>query len=461
MFGQLTEQIQSAWKHLRGRSRLTDQNIQNALKDVRHALIEADVALPVVKTLISQIKSKVLGHNVQKNLNPEQMLIKLVNDELIEILGKEAVELQINTKPPAVILLAGLQGSGKTTSAAKLARFINQQNKKVLLTSVDIYRPAAIEQLKQLAEQLNIPFYQSNEKKPLAMAKDAAQYAKKQFMDVLIIDTAGRLHIDEEMMKEIKELQSQLSPTETLFVVDSMTGQDAAHTAKTFHETLDLTGVILTKTDGDARGGAALSVRQITGKPIKFMGTGEKIHAFEVFHPERIASRILGMGDLLGLIEQVEKQTDKTSNDKLVKKISKGQGFDLEDFKEQLLQMNQLGGLAAMAGKLPGMNLNTNQIMNQVNDKKLSQTIAIINSMTISERHAPKIINGSRKKRIAQGSGTQIQDINRLLKQHEQMQKMLKKISKPGGLKNMMRGMSEMPGFQQIKNLGKKTDSIG
>lgn len=458
MFGQLSEQIQSAWQHLRGRSRLTEQNIQNALKDVRTALIDADVALPVVKTIISQVKSKALGHNVLKNLNPEQMLIKLVNDELIDVLGKDAVELNLSTQPPAIILLAGLQGSGKTTSAGKLARYLDKQNKKVLLTSVDIYRPAAIEQLKQLAEQLSLPFFLSTEKNPVAMAKEAASHAKKQFFDVLIVDTAGRLHIDSDMMEEIKQLQKQLTPIETLFVVDSMTGQDAAHTAKAFHETLDLTGVILTKTDGDARGGAALSVRQITGKPIKFMGTGEKIHAFETFHPERVASRILGMGDLLSLIEEVEKQTDKVANDKLAKKISKGQGFDLEDFKQQLLQMNQLGGLSAMAGKLPGMNINANQMSSQINDKMLDRTMAIINSMTVSERRAPKIINGSRKKRIAIGSGTQIQDINRLLKQHEQMQKMLKKISKPGGLKNMMRGLGDLPGFQQLKNIGKKTE---
>jgi signal recognition particle subunit SRP54 len=457
MFGQLSEQIQSAWQHLRGRSRLTEQNIQNALRDVRTALIEADVALPVVKTIISQIKSKALGHNVLKNLNPEQMLIKIVNEELIDVLGQQTAELELNTQPPSIILLAGLQGSGKTTSAGKLARLLTQQNKKVLLTSVDIYRPAALEQLKQLAEQIDVPFYLSDEKKPVAMAKDASLHAKKQFFDILIVDTAGRLHIDQEMMQEIKELQQQLKPAETLFVVDSMTGQDAAHTAKTFHDTLDLTGVILTKTDGDARGGAALSVRQITGKPIKFMGTGEKINAFETFYPERVASRILGMGDLLSLIEEVEKQTDKATNDKLVKKISKGQGFDLEDFKQQLLQMNQMGGLAAMAGKLPGMNLNANPMMGQASEKMLGKTLAIINSMTVSERRAPKIINGSRKKRIATGSGTQIQDINRLLKQHEQMQKMLKKISKPGGFKNMMRGMGDLPGMQQIKNLGKKT----
>jgi len=458
MFGQLSDQIQSAWQHLRGRSRLTDQNIQNALRDVRTALIEADVALPVVKTIISQIKSKALGHNVLKNLNPEQMLIKIVNEELIEVLGKETSELDLNSQPPAIILLAGLQGSGKTTSAGKLARLLSQQNKKVLLTSVDVYRPAAIEQLKQLAEQLDIEFFPSSEKNPVNIAKEATVYAKKQFFDVLIVDTAGRLHIDSDMMQEIKALQAQLKPIETLFVVDSMTGQDAAHTAKAFHETLDLTGVILTKTDGDARGGAALSVRFITGKPIKFMGTGEKIHAFETFHPERVASRILGMGDLLSLIEEVEKQTDKATNDKLAKKISKGHGFDLEDFKQQLIQMNQMGGLAAMAGKLPGMNLGANPMMNQVNNKLLDRTLAIINSMTVSERRAPKILNGSRKKRIAKGSGCQIQDITRLLKQHEQMQKMLKKISKPGGMKNIMRGMGDFPGLQQAKSIGKKSD---
>jgi len=455
MFGQLTDQIQSAWNHLRGRSRLTDQNIQNALRDVRTALIEADVALPVVKTLISQIKSKALGHNVLKNLNPEQMLIKIVNDELIEILGKEAAELNLSTQPPAVILLAGLQGSGKTTSAGKLAKILSQDNKKVMLTSTDVYRPAAIEQLHQLATQNDLTHFQPEGNQPLKIAREAYSYAKKQFMDVLIIDTAGRLHVDEDMMQEIKNLQKELNPIETLFVVDSMTGQDAAHTAKAFNETLDLTGVIITKTDGDARGGAALSVRQITGKPIKFMGTGEKINGFEVFHPERVASRILGMGDLLSLIEDVEKQTDKEVSDKLVKKISKGQSFDLEDFKNQLIQMNQMGGIASMMNKLPGLSNTTPQMMNNVNDKTMARTLAIINSMTVSERHAPNIINGSRKKRIAQGSGTQIQDINRLLKQHEQMQKMLKKMSKPGGLKNMMRGLGEVPGFQQFKNLGK------
>ena len=458
MFGQLTEQINTAWQHIRGRSRLTEQNIQNALKDVRSALLEADVALPVVKTLVSQIKSKALGHNIIKNLNPEQMLMKIVNDELIDILGKDVAELELNTQPPAIILLAGLQGSGKTTTSAKLAKYLSQQQKKVMLTSVDVYRPAAIEQLAQLAKDNDLNHYQPDIKDPVKIARDAATYAKKQFMDILIIDTAGRLHVDTEMMNEIKALQSALNPKETLFVVDSMTGQDAAHTAKAFNDALNLTGVIITKTDGDARGGAALSVRQITGKPIKFMGTGEKINGFEAFHPERIASRILGMGDILSLIEEVEKQTDKEASDRLVKKIHKGQGFDLEDFKNQLIQMNQMGGIGAMMTKLPGMSQGNPQTMGGVSEKMLGKTLAIINSMTQSERHAPKIINGSRKKRIALGSGSQIQDINRLLKQHEQMQKMLKRISKPGGLKNMMRGLGDIPGFQQIKNLGKKVE---
>ena len=458
MFGQLTEQINTAWQHIRGRSRLTEQNIQNALKDVRSALLEADVALPVVKTLVSQIKSKALGHNIIKNLNPEQMLMKIVNDELVDILGKDVAELELNTQPPAIILLAGLQGSGKTTTSAKLAKYLNQQQKKVMLTSVDVYRPAAIEQLAQLAKDNHLNHYQPDIKDPVKIAKDAASYAKKQFMDILIIDTAGRLHVDTDMMNEIKALQSALNPKETIFVVDSMTGQDAAHTAKAFNDALNLTGVIITNTDGDARGGAALSVRQITGKPIKFMGTGEKINGFEAFHPERIASRILGMGDILSLIEEVEKQTDKEASDRLVKKIHKGQGFDLEDFKNQLIQMNQMGGVGAMMTKLPGMLQGNPQAMGGVSEKMLGKTLAIINSMTQSERHAPKIINGSRKKRISLGSGSQIQDINRLLKQHEQMQKMLKKISKPGGLKNMMRGLGEVPGFQQIKNLGKKVE---
>jgi len=451
MFGQLTDRIHSAWNHLRGRSRLTDQNIQNALRDVRVALIEADVAIPVVKTLISQIKSKALGHNVLKTLNPEQMLIKLVNDELVEILGKEAAEINLNTQPPAVILLAGLQGAGKTTTAVKLAKYLNQDNKKIMLTSVDVYRPAAIEQLQQLAEQHELIHFQPTDKQPLKIAKEAYNHAKKQFMDVLIVDTAGRLHVDEAMMQEIQVLQKELKPIETLFVVDAMTGQDAAHAAKAFNDSLDLTGVILTKTDGDARGGAALSVRHITGKPVKLIGTGEKIGNIEAFHPERIASRILGMGDLLSLIEEVEKKTDKKTSDHLMKKINKGKGFDLEDFKNQIIQMNNMGGISSLITKLPGINADPAQL---INDNSLKSTLAIINSMTISERREPKILNGSRKQRIAKGSGTSIQDINRVLKKHENMQKIIKKISKPGGIKNMLRGLGDPSLLQQFKGGG-------
>ena len=451
MFGQLTDRIHSAWNHLRGRSRLTDQNIQNALRDVRVALIEADVAIPVVKTLISQIKSKALGHNVLKTLNPEQMLIKLVNDELVEILGKEAAEINLNTQPPAVILLAGLQGAGKTTTAVKLAKYLNQDNKKIMLTSVDVYRPAAIEQLQQLAEQHELTHFQPTDKQPLKIAKEAYNHAKKQFMDVLIVDTAGRLHVDEAMMQEIQVLQKELKPIETLFVVDAMTGQDAAHAAKAFNDSLDLTGVILTKTDGDARGGAALSVRHITGKPVKLIGTGEKIGNIEAFHPERIASRILGMGDLLSLIEEVEKKTDKKTSDHLMKKINKGKGFDLEDFKNQIIQMNNMGGISSLITKLPGINADPAQL---INDNSLKSTLAIINSMTISERREPKMLNGSRKQRIAKGSGTSIQDINRVLKKHENMQKIIKKISKPGGIKNMLRGLGDPSLLQQFKGGG-------
>ncbi len=358
-------------------------------------------------------------------------------------MGDARAELNFKTQPPAVILMAGLQGSGKTTSTAKLARYLkDSEQKKVMVVSVDIYRPAAIQQLKVLAEQIDVAFFPSEtNEKPVAIAQKALESAKKQYMDVLIIDTAGRLHIDSEMMDEIKNIHQNINPIETLFVVDSMTGQDAANTAKVFHDTLPLTGVILTKTDGDARGGAALSVRQITSQPIKFIGSGEKIEALEPFHPERIASRILGMGDLLTLIEEVERKADKKASEKLKNKLKKGKSFDLEDFKQQLLQMNNMGGISGLMSKLPGMGQLPQQAMNQVNDKSMARTIAIINSMTPKERRVPKIIVGSRKKRIAQGSGTEIQDVNKLLKQFEQMQKMMKKFSKPGSMQKMMRGM--------------------
>lgn len=452
MFDNLTERLTRAFKTLSGQARLTEDNMQQALREVRMSLLEADVAFPVVKDFIEQIKQKALGQEVLTDLKPDQALIKIVHDELVHIMGDSRSELNFKTQPPAIFLMAGLQGSGKTTSAAKLALHLKEtEKKKVMLVSVDVYRPAAIQQLNLLATQLDIAFFPSDpSEKPLHIVQKAVDMAKKQFMDVLIIDTAGRLHIDAEMMAEIKSLHQAVEPVETLFVVDSMTGQDAANTAKAFHDALALTGVILTKTDGDARGGAALSVKQITGQPIKFIGTGEKVDAFEPFHPERVASRILGMGDLLTLIEEVERKTDKAASEKLAKKIKKGKGFDLDDFKQQLLQMNNMGGLSGMMSKLPGIAQLPQNAMSQVSDKALSQTIAIINSMTLKERRIPKIIVGSRKKRIALGSGTQIHDVNRLLKQFNQMQKMMKKFSKPGSMKQMMRGLGGMAGLKGL-----------
>lgn len=452
MFENLTERLTRTFKNLSGQGRLTEENMQEALREVRVSLLEADVALPVIKEFIEQIKQKSLGQEVLTHLKPDQALVKIVHDELIHIMGDAHTPLNFKTQPPAIILMAGLQGSGKTTSSAKLARYLKDiEKKKVMLVSTDIYRPAAIDQLRLLAEELDIHFFPSlAHEKPLSIAQNALESAKKSFMDVLIVDTAGRLHIDSDMMDEIRSLHHALNPAETLFVVDSMTGQDAANTAKVFHETLPLTGVILTKTDGDARGGAALSVRTITGQPIKFIGSGEKMDALEPFHPERIASRILGMGDILTLIEDVQRKTDKAAQDKLTKKLKKGKGFDLEDFKQQLLQMNNMGGLSSMMSKLPGIGQLPKQMLGQVPDNALQQTIAIINSMTSKERRIPKIIVGSRKKRIALGSGTQIQDVNRLLKQFNQMQKMMLKFSKPGGLKQMMRGLGNIPGLKGI-----------
>lgn len=452
MFENLTERLTRVFKNLSGQGRLTEENMQQMLREVRISLLEADVALPVVKDFIEQVKQKALGQEVSLNLKADQALLKIIHDELVHILGDTRAELDFKTQPPAVFLMAGLQGSGKTTSAAKLARYLKEtENKKVMLVSVDVYRPAAIDQLRVLANQLGVAFFEAEaHEQPLAIAQKALDNAKKQYMDVVILDTAGRLYIDAEMMAEIKALHQAVKPVETLFVVDSMTGQDAVNTAKAFHEALPLTGVILTKTDGDARGGAALSVRQITGKPIKFLGSGEKIDALEPFHPDRIASRILGMGDILTLIEEVERKADKAASEKLAKKLKKGKGFDLDDFKQQLEQMNQMGGVSSMLSKLPGMSQLPQQAMGQINDKAMARTIAIINSMTPKERRIPKIIAGSRKKRIALGSGTQIQDVNRLLKQYEQMQKMMKKFTKPGGMKQMMRGIGGLTGLKNF-----------
>ena len=425
---------------------MTEANIKDALRDVRMALLEGDVALPVVKDFIERVRERAAGQEVTKSLSPGQMLVKVVNEELVHMMGDVNDELNLSVQPPAVILMAGLQGSGKTTSTGKLARMLRERHKKnVLVASCDIYRPAAIEQLKTLAGEVEAEFFPSStDQDPVKIATDAIAHARKQHMDVVIIDTAGRLHIDDEMMSEIRRLHEAVQPVETLFVVDSMTGQDAANTARTFNDVLPLTGVILTKTDGDSRGGAALSIRAITGKPIKFIGVGEKTAALEPFHPDRIASRILGMGDVLSLVEEAEQKVDKEQVAKLASKISKGKGFDMNDFSSQLDQMLNMGGLAGMMDKLPGMgNMPKNAMMD---DKQVHHMKAIINSMTQHERSFPAVIKGSRRRRIAAGSGTQVQDVNRLLKQHLQMQKMMKKMSK-GGMGKMMRGMNGLKGM--------------
>lgn len=447
MFNQLTERLNKLVKNWRGQARLTEENIQAASRDIRMALLEADVALPVIKAVIENIKIKALGQEVATSLNPGQAFIKIVRDELTLIMGSEQAELNLNAQPPAIILMAGLQGAGKTTTAAKLARYLKEKQKKsVFLVSVDVYRPAAMQQLANLAKQLNIDYFDANPTmQPLAIAAAAIDRAQKQHYDVLIIDTAGRLAIDQEMMAEIKDLHAATNPIETLFVVDSMTGQDAANTANAFNAALPLTGVILTKADGDARGGAALSVRHITGKPIKFIGTGEKTDALELFHPERMASQILGMGDVLSLIETIEQHVDREKTEKIAQKLKQGKRFTLVDFAEQLQQMQKMGGLNNLLGKLPGVPQLPNGALNSVSDQFPRKMLAMINSMTKKERLNPDLIKASRKIRIAQGSGTQVQDVNRLLKQFLQLQTMMKKVGKnPMKLKQMMQQAQHM-----------------
>ena len=441
MFDSLSERLSGTLQTLRGQGRITEANVKETLREVRMALLEADVALAVVREFVDRVKERAMGQDVLTSLTPGQALVKIVNDELVAVMGESNETLNLNAQPPAVILMAGLQGAGKTTSVAKLARWLKErENKKVMVASADVYRPAAIEQLKTLAAEVEVDFFPSQtDQAPVDIAKAAIAQAKLQFADVVIIDTAGRLHIDDDMMDEIKQIHAAINPIETLFTVDSMTGQDAANTAKAFNDALPLTGIILTKTDGDARGGAALSIRHITGKPIKFMGVGEKTDALEPFYPDRIVSRILGMGDVLSLVEDVQRKVDKGAADKLANKLKKGKGFDLEDFRDQLRQMGNMGGIGAMLDKMPGMNNISAAAKSQVNDKELGKLEAIINSMTKKERQRPEIIKGSRKKRIALGSGTQIQDVNRLLKQFSQMQKMMKKMSQKGGMAKMMR----------------------
>ncbi|MCH8532540.1 MAG: signal recognition particle protein [Saccharospirillum sp.] len=449
MFKSLTERLSQTLKQISGQAKLTEDNIKATLREVRMALLEADVALPVVKAFIDGVRERAVGQEVSQALNPGQQFLKIVHAELVQVMGEQAAPLNLNVQPPAIILMAGLQGAGKTTTVAKLAKHLSErEKKKVMVVSADIYRPAAIKQLETLAGEVGATFHPSDtSQKPEAIAKGAIEAARKQYIDVVIVDTAGRLAIDEAMMAEIKSLHAAINPVETLFVVDAMTGQDAANTAKAFNEALSLTGVVLSKADGDARGGAALSVRHITGKPIKFLGIGEKTDALETFHPDRIASRILDMGDVLSLIEEVERKVDKSKAEKLAQKLKKGKGFDLEDFREQLRQMDNMGGLGGMMDKLPGMG-QMSAAVNQMQgaERQFRQMGAIIDSMTPLERHFPDKINGSRKRRIAMGSGTQIQDVNRLLKQHKQMSKMMKKVGKKGGMSKMMRGMGGMMG---------------
>ena len=452
MLDNLTNRFSKVFKNIRGQAKLTEDNIKEALREVRLALLEADVALPVVKEFVNNVKEKALGQEVTGSLTPDQAFIGVVNQALIELMGKENSSLDLAAVPPAVVLMAGLQGAGKTTTVGKLARLLkNEQKKKVLVVSADVYRPAAIEQLRLLAEQVGIDFFPSDaNQKPVEIATAAIDYAKKHFYDVLMVDTAGRLAIDEEMMNEIKALHAAVNPVETLFVVDAMLGQDAVNTAQAFNEALPLTGVILTKMDGDSRGGAALSVRHVTGKPIKFIGIGEKITGLEPFYPDRIASRILGMGDVLSLIEDVQKGIDEEAAAKMAKKLQKGKGFDLNDFKEQIQQMRNMGGLENLMSKMPGeLGQISKQIPEGTAEKAMGKVEAIINSMTPKERANPALLKASRKRRIAMGAGTTVQEVNKLLKQFEQMQQMMKMFS-GNGLGKLMRlakGMKGMKGM--------------
>lgn len=450
MLENLSGRLQGVIKSLRGQARLTEENIADAMREVRMALLEADVALPVVKDFIARVKERAQGREVLQSLTPGQAVIQVVHEELTVLMGAKSVGLDLAAVPPAIILMAGLQGSGKTTTSAKLARLLKEQKKKVLLASADVYRPAAIQQLKTLAQSLEVDYFDSNaDQKPSDIASATLDFAKRHFYDVVIFDTAGRLGIDEAMMNEIRELHRLLDPIETLFVVDAMQGQDAVNTARAFGETLPLTGVVLTKLDGDARGGAALSVRHVTGKPIKFIGVSEKVDGLEPFHPERMASRVLGMGDVLSLIEHAQKNVDLDEAKKLADKVKSGKGFDLDDFKMQMQQMRNMGGMGALMDKLPAqMSGMAGQMSGEVGDKAIRRIEGIINSMTPVERRKPEIIKATRKRRIAMGAGVHVQEVNRMLKQFEEAQKMMKMFSK-GGMNKMMRAMQgRFPGLR-------------
>lgn len=443
MFDNLSERLSQTARSLTGKGRITEANVRDTLRQVRMALLEADVALPVVKPFIERVRARALGEEVAKSLTPGQALVKIIHAELVAVLGGEAAPLDLKAQPPVTVLLAGLQGAGKTTTAAKLARrLIERERKKVMLVSVDVHRPAAILQLERLADEVGAGFIPSSAAEaPTGIAAAAVETARRGFADVLLIDTAGRLHVDEEMMDEVAAVHAAAAPAETLFVIDAMAGQDAVNAARAFDARLPLTGAILTKADGDARGGVALSVREITGKPIRFLGVGEKTDALELFHPDRMASRILGMGDVLSLVEEVEQKVDRRKAEKLAGKLKKGRGFDLADLRDQLEQMSSMGGIGALMDKLPlPGNVNPAALAEQADERQLRRQIALIDSMTPQERRFPKTINGSRKRRIATGAGLRVQDVNRLLKQHAQMDKMMKRFSK-GGMKKLMRGM--------------------
>ncbi len=449
MLDALTQRLSSVIKTMRGHARLTEENVGEALREVRMALLEADVGLAVVKDFIARVKERALGQEVIASLTPGQALVGVVHAELVSLMGGANAQLNLATQPPAVILLAGLQGAGKTTSAGKLARLLKGGKKKVLLVSADVYRPAAIEQLKTLAAQLAIDVFPSDaSQKPVDIAANALDWARKHYHDVLVVDTAGRLGIDEAMMAEVRAIHAAVRPIETLFVVDSMQGQDAVNVAKAFGEALPLTGVILTKLDGDARGGAALSVRQVTGVPIKFAGVSEKMDGLEPFHPERMASRILGMGDIVSLVEEARKSVDEGEAKKLADKFKKGKDFDLEDFKSQIQQMKKMGGVSALMDKLPAQLTHAASQSPDLQEKSIRRTEGIIDAMTPLERRKPELIKASRKRRIAAGAGVPVQEVNRLLNQFEQMQKMMK-MMRSGGLGKMMRNMKGMlPGMR-------------
>ena len=455
MFQQLGDRLKHTFRNLRGRGRLTEDNISEALRDVRVALLEADVALPVVKIFIERVRVRAVGHEVASSLSPGQAVVRIVHDEMIELMGATNDALNLSARPPVVVLVTGLQGAGKTTTVAKLARRLRiRDSKRVLVASTDVYRPAAMDQLERLASEVGVEYFHADTSDPVAIAIAAVERARQTGHDVVIVDTAGRLHVDAEMMAEAREIHTAVNPIETLFVVDSMTGQDAVNSARIFSEQLDLTGVILTKADGDARGGAALSIRHETGKPIKFIGVGEASDALEEFYPDRIVSRVLGMGDVLSLVEEAERKVDRGKAEKIARKLGKGRPFSLEDFREQLEQVNSMGGIAGFLEKLPGMDRLPSGVADQASNVQFGRLLAIINSMTQRERHYPALIKGSRKRRIAMGSGTEVQDVNRLLKQFLQMQKAMKKVKGGRGLDQMLRqmktgGFSGLPPFSR------------